>query len=104
MQKSMNQSFNLLKEVLPLEFTARVLAQSIYATRNNTGEHGSVRQNCSYFIDQVIWNATIANEICLKYNFSDVKDLKFFINGTWYKGTYLDNVKSFTGMNDTQVA
>ena len=42
MQKAMNQSFHLLEEVLPLEITARVFAQSITASK---------KQDCHYFID-----------------------------------------------------
>ena len=98
----MNTSFVLLKEVLPLEITSRVLAQTIYASTNNTGEHG-VRLNCSYFVGQVIWNTTDKNKICVKYNFSDVEDLKFFINGTWYKGNYLEAFKNETNMTDAQI-
>ena len=65
MQKAMNQSFHLLEEVLPLEITARVFAQSITADKE---------KDCHYFIDQLVTlDDTTKNEICLKYNFSDVE-------------------------------
>ena len=57
--------------------------------------------NCTYFISQVVWNVTNVNDICVKYNFSDVEDLKFFVNGTWYGGEYMDNITLKTGMNET---
>ena len=71
MQKTMNQSFYMLEEVLSLEVTARVMAQAINNSQKNSIT--KVVMNCSYFIDQVITNATIANQICLNYNFSDVE-------------------------------
>ena len=42
---------------------------------------------------------THANQICLTYNFSDVEDLKFFINGTWYGGVYVGYLMGNTTMN-----
>ena len=59
--------------------------------------------NCTYFISQVVQNVTNVNDICVKYDFSDVEDLKFFVNGTWYGGEYMDNITVKTGMNDTQL-
>ena len=98
MQKAMNQSFHLLEEVLPLEITARVFAQSINSAHKAAGE------GCHYFIDQVVTEPAAANQICLKYNFSDVEDLKFFINGTWYGGEYVGYLMGNCSMDADQVA
>ena len=49
----------------------------------------------------MVWNVTNVNDICVKYDFSDVEDLKFFVNGTWYGGDYMDNITLKTGMNET---
>lgn len=95
MQKAMNQSFHLLEEVLPLEITARVFAQSITADKE---------KDCHYFIDQVVKDVAATNEICLKYNFSDVEQLKFFINGTWYGGEYVGYLMGNCSMDEQQVA
>lgn len=43
--------------------------------------------NCAYYIRQVA-SALKTNSICDLYDFSDVNDLKLFVNATWYNGTY----------------
>ena len=80
MQKAFNNSVTQLEEVLPLEVTARWFAQTIYLEDN---------LNCTYFISQVCANDTrCVNEVCTKFDFSDVSQLKTFINGTWYGDYY----------------
>ena len=74
MQKSINNSYSLIEETLPLDLTTRTLA--CWINRN--------AYNCHTYIDYVTTNKTLQDSICTQYNFTDVDSLKAFVNATWY--------------------
>jgi hypothetical protein len=41
--------------------------------------------SCQYFLDQLVIDPAQEQQICATYNFSDVEDLKLFVNATWYR-------------------
>ena len=62
-----------------------------YATRNlahvlNYGsDHDNTTYPCSYFVDKVGENnATLTAEVCGKYDFSSLADVRYWVNADWY--------------------
>lgn len=77
MQKALSQSYAQIERTLPLELETRYLALNI----------SSNGLDCAYYISQVA-SPLKTQSICDLYDFSDVNDLKLFVNATWYNGTY----------------
>ena len=46
-------------------------------------------------------NSTKLDELCKTYNFTDVNDLKLFVNGTWYGDFYKKKFMDTLDMNTT---
>lgn len=48
-------------------------------------------------------NLTTINNVCTQYNFGNLDDLRFFVNGTWFGEEAYNNVQTATGMNDAEM-
>ena len=44
----------------------------------------------------------VDDDFCLKYEFSNLTVLQFFVNGTWYGGQQKADVMQSTGFNESQ--
>jgi len=65
----------------------------------NNAIEGSVK-DCSYYVSQV--PGASAEDTCATYNFSNLTDLQYFVNATWYGDLYKDSFMTATGWNTTQ--
>ena len=66
----------MIYEILPLDLTTRKLAS--YNKANS--------KDCASYISQVTTDQTQITNICSTYDFTDVDQLKAFVNATWYGG------------------
>ena len=59
-------------------------------------------KDCHTYIDPVT-DTTTASNICKTYDFTNLMDLKLFVNATWYSAdpTYMQNLQDTTGLNST---
>ena len=92
MQKALSQSYAQIERTLPLELETRYLALNI----------SSNGLDCAYYISQVA-SALKTQSICDLYDFSDVNDLKLFVNATWYNGTYQTQLMQETLLTQQEV-
>jgi hypothetical protein len=67
--------------MLPAEAATRNLAYLINL-------HGSMALDCKNFLQPACSpDLTKANEICEQYDFSNLEDLRIFVNATWFNET-----------------
>ena len=74
MQKSINNSYSLIEQTLPLDLSTRAFAS--YMKTNSF--------DCHHYIDQATTDTKKQDSICTAYDFTDVQALKLFVNATWY--------------------
>ena len=94
-ERTLNQTYAALNRTFHLEVVVRNLAMTI----NNSG--GTL--SCNYYVSQVTTNSSA---ICANYDFSNVEQIKSFVNATWYKndtnsdcgGYYTDVLMNNTGL------
>jgi len=77
----------VLEDHLPLELASRYMA----------GYNGKNNLNCNTYVSQVL-DTTSTTALCARYNFTDLEQLKYFVNGTWYGDFYKTSF-----MTDTQM-
>ena len=70
----MSNSWHDIDRVLPLELAARSVAYEV-ADKNYT---------CDGFILPIINDQARTTYICTNYNMTSPKEIKFYINATWY--------------------
>jgi len=56
---------------------------------------------CENFMNLASTNLTTINNACQKFNFGNLEDLRFFVNGTWFGSNA--TVMEQTGMNTTEM-
>ena len=83
----------MIYETLPLDLTTRRLAS--YNKANS--------KDCASYIQQVTTDQTQITNICSTYDFTDVDQLKAFVNATWYgDGYYLEKLQQDTTLTSDQ--
>jgi hypothetical protein len=78
MAKSVNSSYALLEDNLPIEL----------ATRNLASNFNQNALNCHTYIDPVVTDTAQADSICDASSFTDVTQLLPFVAGMWYGTEY----------------
>ena len=70
----MSDSWSVINETLPLELAARTMA---YKVEDN-------EYNCLTFVNNVYNDLEKTTELCGNWNMTVPKEIKFYINATWY--------------------
>jgi len=91
--KSITSTQSLLLKVFPAEFSTRNLGHKINIP-------GSII-SCENFMNKASTNLETINNTCQKFNFGQLEDLRFFVNGTWFGQNA--TVMAETGMNMTEM-
>lgn len=100
-ERTLNQTYAALSRTFHLETVVRNLAMTINAS---TGQ-----LSCDYYVQQV--DSTNYKTVCQPYDFSNVTQIKAFVNATWYKndtskdigGYYTDVLHNNTGLTYDQL-
>ena len=79
---------------MPFEITSRYL--TAYFEVNT--------KTCHTYIDFAVADPTKANTICDSYDLSNLDDVKTFLAATYYGGSFLDTLKTDTGLTDPEIA
>lgn len=89
--KALEYSFEMLMEHLPLEVASR------------NGAYGNVYfdRNCSYYMESA-QNATKAAQTCEQFDFTNVTQLKLFVNGSWYGDLYKTKIMEATNFTEEE--
>ena len=73
-QKSLNNSYSFINETLPLDLTTRMLAS-----------YNKVQgKSCKDYMSMVLFDEGEISSVCQGENFTDINDLKTWVNATWY--------------------
>lgn len=100
-ERTLNQTYAVLNRTFSLEVVVRNMAQNIYSSAGQL--------SCEYYLQQA--SPSNYTAICANYDFSDVEQIKTFVNATWYRndtaatsgGYYTDMLQNATGMTDAEV-
>lgn len=92
-ERTLNQTYAALNRTFQLEIVVRNLAQTI---------GGATELNCAYYVKQV--DPEKYESVCAPYDFTNVEQLKSFVNATWYKNSTTSDWEGYYGevlLNDT---
>lgn len=73
------------------------------ATRSSAYYNSIGNYSCDFFFNQTYPdNFAKVTEICDQYDFATIDGVQLFINGTWYRDEYKDQIMTVTGMDEAQ--
>ena len=91
--KSLNNSYSLIYDTLPLDLTTRRLAS--YNKANS--------KDCASYVSLVTTDQSQVTAACSNHDFTNVDQLKYYVNATWYGDSpYMTTLRSETGLTEAE--